>query len=476
MTESQQRRSLWQRYFNPYAGCQDPALLTPEELRRREDLSITGSFLCLALILGLVAVALRFFLPAITQLINGQGFHVTGQTFISLVWALAWFSCAFILGFLFGIPKTQSRQVPSATNSQSGSLPSQVGETGGAGTASPLKVNTNLEEVSDWLTKILLGAGLTQLTKIPVMFGKAADFMSQGCSQGCSNSDRVFAGGIIMFFSALGFFAGYIWTRMYFAGAFARLDPEAGNRQALASLAKSPTPTGEHPESEESLQESAERSLSIPLSDKISATTASALAKGALLVGDTYRAIQAARIAISKTPNDPRVALDYAVALNKADASTSIVIAQIDKVRAAIPPNLDPRLKEQLYNSMIYLCLYQDPPDGFQKAIRLGQEFLGSDNSISSASIYLNLAAAYGQLYAHLHAGGKVTDSAVPASLEAARDQAVEMIKRALRLDPTTQQRLVELTAKDAVMDDDLAILAENEPMVRSLLGLPPQP
>lgn len=58
-----------------------------------------------------------------------------------------------IAGFLFGIPKTL-----------------QNGDYQGGDKSEPKhrwQANTNLEQVSDWLTKILIGVGLTQLQTIP---------------------------------------------------------------------------------------------------------------------------------------------------------------------------------------------------------------------------------------------------------------------------------------------------------------------
>src|ERR1700730_13401118 len=51
--------------------------------------------------------------------------------------ALGW-----AVGFLFGVPRVGS--TPAST-----------------------RINTNLEQISDWLTKILVGVGLTQLHKLP---------------------------------------------------------------------------------------------------------------------------------------------------------------------------------------------------------------------------------------------------------------------------------------------------------------------
>jgi hypothetical protein len=192
----------------------------------------------------------------------------------------------------------------------------------------------------------------------------------------CSDNEEVFAGGIIFFFSTLGFFAGYIFTRMYFARAFARSDSESSTTRDLNALASSPTPTGEHPDAEHALRQLAENSMNIPLAGH-SAMAATAVTKGALLLGNTERAMQAATIALSQNPNDPRARLDFAVAFDRMGGSSEAVLAAIDNVRNAIQPSLDPAIKEDLYNSMVYLSLYQDPPEGFQKSHSPCQRILG---------------------------------------------------------------------------------------------------
>ena len=63
------------------------------------------------------------------------------------------FVLGFLLGFLFGIPKiikaNKSLENPKSVTSET-----------------PIEANTNLEEISDWLTKILVGVGLTQIQGI----------------------------------------------------------------------------------------------------------------------------------------------------------------------------------------------------------------------------------------------------------------------------------------------------------------------
>ena len=147
-----------------------------------------------------------------------------------------------LLGFLFGIPK----KLQQDTQSQSGN--------GGQGVA--YQGNTNLEQISDWLTKILVGVGLTQLASIPATLSKYADFTAPGL--GNFVGAKVFAIALLLYFLIGGFLFIYLWTRWYLAGTFSQADQaaiehrisevekqiEAGrevmreNRDALRALAK----------------------------------------------------------------------------------------------------------------------------------------------------------------------------------------------------------------------------------------------
>jgi hypothetical protein len=70
-----------------------------------------------------------------------------------------------LLGFLFGVPRTLQGERP----------PDVLEEPGEGGRPAEYRVNTNLEQISDWLTKILVGVGLVQLGSIIDAFGDLAD-------------------------------------------------------------------------------------------------------------------------------------------------------------------------------------------------------------------------------------------------------------------------------------------------------------
>src|SRR5262245_31828703 len=90
-----------------------------EERKRQEDLNVTSTWLFFALLAGIIVIFLRYFIPFILRVKTGESWNFTGQIASSFLWAFAWFSAAFVIGFLFGIPKTPGEK--SASNTSQGS-------------------------------------------------------------------------------------------------------------------------------------------------------------------------------------------------------------------------------------------------------------------------------------------------------------------------------------------------------------------
>ncbi len=130
---------------------------------------------------------------------------------VSLLIAGAAATSGGLLGFIFGIPR-------------SGSAAPGTGKDGKEG--GNYRPNTNLEQISDWLTKILVGAGLTQLTTLPgrlqTLFEYAAQQMN-GCGD-CTSS--VYTGSVITFFFIGGFLYGFLWARLHLAKEMKRADDD----------------------------------------------------------------------------------------------------------------------------------------------------------------------------------------------------------------------------------------------------------
>jgi hypothetical protein len=113
-----------------------------------------------------------------------------------------------LLGFLFGIPRT---------------LQAETAQDPAGGTN--YRVNTNLEQISDWLTKILVGVGLTQIRQIGDAAGGVVDTVAASFG-GDAAAGRALAAGLLLYFLVAGFLAGYVGTRTVLARTFVSFDAE----------------------------------------------------------------------------------------------------------------------------------------------------------------------------------------------------------------------------------------------------------
>jgi hypothetical protein len=109
--------------------------------------------------------------------------------------ALAALMCGGLVGFLFGVPRTP-----------------QGDQRGG----------TNLEQVSDWLTKILVGVALIYLSRLGDAAGRL--FTTVGDALGGGQPAHVAAGAGLSFFAITGFLIAYVMARTVLRGLFEWFD------------------------------------------------------------------------------------------------------------------------------------------------------------------------------------------------------------------------------------------------------------
>lgn len=136
----------------------------------------------------------------------GVGFVIAGACLLS----------GGLLGFLFAIPRTLQHDRSEETAAR------PLGQEQPAASQASYQANTNLEQISDWLTKILVGVGLTQLTAVPGALQAYATFAGAGLGGG--RVSETVAVGILVFYLVCGFLISYLWTRLYFAGALRQAD------------------------------------------------------------------------------------------------------------------------------------------------------------------------------------------------------------------------------------------------------------
>jgi len=137
---------------------------------------------------------------------------------VAMLVAAGAFAAGGLLGFLFGIPR-------SLANPQGGEDDSSSGAP---------RPNTNLEQISDWLTKILVGVGLVQFTTLAQHARDLVEFL--GPPLGGDPYGESFAAATLVVFGVSGFLAFYLVTRIYLPLAFAFTDRRARDLTAYMRI------------------------------------------------------------------------------------------------------------------------------------------------------------------------------------------------------------------------------------------------
>lgn len=128
---------------------------------------------------------------------------------LSLTVALASLVIGGLLGFLFGIPRSkQGQKSTQNTTTQGGYVD-----------------NTNLEDISDWLTKIIVGISLVQFNTIQKYFHTICTNLSSAYKPGLeSKLAYAYSGALITFYLLAGFLAVYLWARTYLMDTLTKRD------------------------------------------------------------------------------------------------------------------------------------------------------------------------------------------------------------------------------------------------------------
>jgi len=118
-------------------------------------------------------------------------------------------SCSFalgaLLGFLFGLPQYFAKDAAADSADKASYQP-----------------NTNLTQVSDWLTKIIIGVGLVEFGELTETLGEMGDSLES--SFGGEPIGKPFAIALVVGFFVIGFLVSYLYTRLRLQWAIAAAD------------------------------------------------------------------------------------------------------------------------------------------------------------------------------------------------------------------------------------------------------------
>lgn len=148
-----------------------------------------------------------------------------------------------LFGFLFGVPKAKGKKIlvdrPLSENKEES-------------VNSNYDTNTNLEDISDWLTKIIVGVGLTQLQNIDPALGKLSDYLSfsLGITYFTDKNILISASGyiytLLLYGSIAGFIFGYVCTRIYLPFLFFKFSEQMAINELKEELLKLNEKLGEN--------------------------------------------------------------------------------------------------------------------------------------------------------------------------------------------------------------------------------------
>lgn len=291
--------------------------------------------------------------------------HRFASALASLLIAGAPLAVGLLVGFVFGIPRVQS-----------------------SGAGAVYQPNTNLEQVSDWLTKLLIGVGLTQMTSLPAAVESMAELGAQGVGKG--SSEGVIA-AILLFFAIAGFLVGYNVTRLVLGPVIRAIEqPDAATVARVAAAPISPS-----------------RTLA-PTIDEGDASELLRFTIDDLRTPEQFIAWGRAKLERNPDSGDAVVALEHAV-------------DQAPDDRRAI-------------ENLVFAALYVPAPKGFRLAIRYAQRYLSANqrDPAANANLYAFLACAFGQAHRY-----EVKTNGAADAIESWRRQAIEAIKTTLKLDPS---------------------------------------
>jgi hypothetical protein len=365
---------------------------------------------------------------------------------LSLLFGAACMVSGWLLGLRFGVPRTLARPGTNPPPPQAGAAP------GAADAAAASRVNTNLEDISDWLTKTIVGVGLTQLLAAPTFLWSAAGKINAaGFAWG--SYGQLLALGLFFYFAPGGFWLGYVGTRTILTKLFDSIDRPSPASVAEAGKAENlkldPTARRVVPASD-GLAEADRVLLGTPLQAITTPKEMAAWGAAKARSGDLAAGQTALEEAYKMTPNDTAIrdqlATVYVAAGRRADADRLTPSNAVNEVA-------------------VLNALYEKEPEGFTRAITLGEQLAARPGADRNASLHTWLAAAYGQKYGYR----RQADPNDP-ELPAIRTQVLREVRAALDADPTSRVLLHSLWKPAGALDDDLSAFAPDDPELSALL------
>jgi tetratricopeptide (TPR) repeat protein len=408
---------------------------------------------------------------------GGTIFLVTLAT--SLVVAAASSGVGCMLGFLFGIPRSLQGKLPVHDNPVPGTQTSISRVPTSAATRAFLS-NTSLEEISDWLTKIIIGLGLVQFHLLIDYLYRAAIYAGSFVANLPVNLVPTDGGKphtydaeiAVPFYFALivvaliaGCLFAYLETRTRLLMLL--LDAESANKDGYLELAEeadrpvavpvpshgsSQPPGHRNPPSPPAPARATSQDVVVASSPRPSDDDVKALvgwASAQARTGNLDQAETVLREALSLNPNDQGIKERLIEVLKlKNDMASAIRMAFDVALQVQNPDQRYSQLKSALLEA-----LYIAPPQGYELAIEISEKLLALPKAKKDATAHIWAACALGQKFKHLS-----EQAEAQSVLDAIADDAYELIRKAIEIGSGEDLELIEALYNSVGEDDDLRV------------------
>ena len=320
----------------------------------------------------------------------------------------------YLLGLLFAVPKTPPSDGDTATQTT-------------AQQRRILLVNTSFEQISDWLTKIIVGIGLVQFQPILSFVEMRIEILARDLSTTSFSETAAgpVAAAIVLGFPTLGLLLGFFSVRLYIAWAIYVADADATrplsltpSQKGLAAVLGSAAPSravnrgSDEPSNGDAAAPLAAKAstdtikaidqiLDLPLEKLTVPNDIVAWGRACVARGRYEDARKAFERAIQETGGDPEVVLEYVNTLyHISPIDRDAMIKALERALPRIDTVSDIKVRHGVVENLINAYLYLPPPDGFEKALALGEKYVAGEGAQRYAA-YVYLAAGHGQRYTY---------------------------------------------------------------------------
>ena len=176
------------------------------------DISRVLAIVWLLIAIGLVSLLIPAWAQGLTAgwaaalTVLGAGLFLAGAATVT----------GSLVGFMFGVPRYRTLEHDSRAADDKTTAP-----------------NTNLEQISDWLTKIIVGVGLTQLPAIIRFFGHLGE--KWGSAFGTGAVGPLIAISITVHYLIMGFFQGFLLSSLWLPAALERAQKQIRSEGSVAA-------------------------------------------------------------------------------------------------------------------------------------------------------------------------------------------------------------------------------------------------